>query len=477
MASFVVVKGGKGSTPRQPTVEGYLTFRGEGAEDSCCNVHRRCQHVPSAWSVGMPLLCLILVFPVAMAVAQVPAPPQKQPIALVNATVYTVSGGTIEGGTVLFDNGRIVAVGRAVDIPAHAIRIDCTGKRVYPGFITAFSQLGLVEIDAVRATRDVAEVGDFNPNIVAATAYNAESEIIPTVRSNGVLIAHVAPVGGLVAGRSSVMELEGWNAEEAALKRVCGVVVSFPSLSLRRSWWDSRPAEERYKEAQERLQKLYDFFEQARQYAQAAEAAILDKRDLRFEALRAVFRDSLPVFILADEEQQLREALRFARHFGLRIVLVGAADAWRCLEELRQAQVPIILQRVHQLPRREEEPYDIAYRLPALLEHAGIRFAIAEEHTWPQRNLPFNVGTALAFGLSPEAALRSVTLWAAEILGIADRVGSIEVGKDATLIVCSGDPFDVRTNRVEYAFVRGRQLDLSNRHTRLADKYRQRYRR
>lgn len=408
--------------------------------------------------------------------AQVPAPPQKQPIALVNATVYTVTGGIIEGGTVLFENGRITAVGRTVDIPPQALRIDCTGKRVYPGFIAAFSQLGLVEIDAVRATRDVAEVGDFNPNIVAATAYNAESDIIPTVRSNGVLLAHVAPLGGLVSGRSSVMELDGWNAEEATLKRVCGVVVSFPSLSLRRPWWDSRSGEERQKQAQERLQKLYDFFEQARQYAHAAEAGALSIRDLRLEAMRAVFRDSLPVFILADEEQQLREALRFARHFGIRIVLVGAADAWRCLEDIRQAQVPIILQRVHRLPRRDEDPYDIAYRLPALLEQAGIRFAIAEDHTWPQRNLPFNIGTALAFGLSPEAALRSVTLWAAEILGIADHVGSIEVGKDATLLVCSGDPFDVRTNSIVYAFIRGRQIDLSNRHTRLLEKYRQRYR-
>lgn len=426
--------------------------------------------------MGMPLMVLLFLAMVASAAAQIPAPPQKQPIALVNATVYTATGEVIEGGTVVFENGRITAVGRAVEIPPAALRIDCTGKRVYPGFITAFSQLGLVEIDAVRPTRDVAEVGDFNPNVVAATAYNAESEIIPTVRSNGVLIAHVAPLGGLVAGRSSVMYLEGWNAEEATLKRIGGVIVSFPSLSLQRPWWDSRTAEERQKEAQERLQKLYTFFEQARQYAHAADAGVISARDLRFEALRAVFRDSLPVFVLADEYQQLREALRFARHFGIRIVLVGAADAWRCLDEIRQAGVPIIVRQVHRLPRREEEPYDIAFRLPALLERAGIRFAIAEDHTWPQRNLPFTVGTAMAFGLSPEAALRSVTLWAAEILGIADRVGSIEVGKDATLIVCSGDPFDVRTNQIEYAFVQGHLIDLSNRHTRLAEKYRQRYR-
>ncbi len=408
--------------------------------------------------------------------AQIPGAPQRQPIALVNATLYTVTNGVIDSGTVLFDNGRIVAVGRNVPIPPNALRIDCTGKRVYPGFITAFSQLGLVEIDAVRATRDATEVGDFNPNVIAATAYNADSEIIPTVRAHGVLLAHCAPLGGLVSGRSSVMQLDGWTAEEATLRRVAGVVVSFPSLSLRQEWWERRPAEERRKEQEERLRKLYDFFELARMYARAAAAGTVTAPDLRFEALRAVFQDSLPVFVIADEYRQILEALRFARHFGLRMVLVGAADAWRCIDELRTAGVPIIIQQVHRLPRRDEEPYDIAYRLPALLERAGIPFAIAEEHTWPQRNLPFNVGTAIAFGLSPEAALKSITLWPAQILGIADRVGSLEVGKDATLIVCSGDPFDVRTNRVEYAFIQGRPVDLSSRHTRLAEKYRQRYR-
>ncbi len=413
---------------------------------------------------------------ISWGLAQIPGNPQQQPVALVNATLHTVTQGTIENGTLVFDNGRIVAVGTKVEIPSNARRIDCTGKQVYPGFITAYSQLGLVEIDAARATRDVAEVGDFNSNVIAATAYNVESEILPTVRANGVLIAHIVPLGGLVTGRSSIVSLDGWNAPEATLRRVAGLVVSFPSLSLRQAWWDRRPAEERQKEQQKQLQKLYDFFEQARQYARAAAAGMLRERDLRLEAIRAAFTDSLPVFILADEYPQLLEALRFARHFGLRPVLVGAADAWRCLEEIRSAGASIILRRVHRLPQRDEEPLDIAYRLPALLEQAGIRFAIAEDHTWPQRNLPFNVGTAIAFGLSREAALRSVTLWAAQILGVDDRLGSLEIGKDATLIVCSGDPFDVRTNRVEYAFIQGRAVDLQSRHTRLAEKYRQRYR-
>ncbi len=408
--------------------------------------------------------------------AQIPGAPQKQPIALLNATIHTVTHGVIEGGTLVFDRGRITAIGTNVAIPPTAQRIDCTGKHIYPAFVTAFSQLGLIEIDAVRATRDAAEVGDFNPNVVAATAYNVESEILPTVRANGVLIAHVVPLGGLVSGRSSVLYLDGWNVEEATLRRIAGVVVSFPSLSWSYSRQDRRTGEERQREREERLQALYNFFEQARAYWHAAAAGILRERDLRFEAMRAVFADSLPVFVLADEYQQILEALRFARHFGLRLVLVGAADAWRCLEDIRASGASVILRRIHRLPRRAEEPIDIAYRLPALLEAAGIRFAIAEDHTWPQRNLPFHVGTARAYGLSPEAALRSVTLWPAEILGIADRVGSLEVGKEATLIVCTGDPFDVRTNRVEYAFIQGRAVDLNNRHRRLAEKYRLRYR-
>lgn len=408
--------------------------------------------------------------------AQIPGVPQRQPIALVNGTIHTVTHGVIEGGTLLFEHGRITAIGTDVPIPPRALQIDCTGKHIYPGFVTAFSQLGLIEIDAVRATRDVAEVGDFNPNVVAATAYNVESEIIPTVRANGVLIAHVVPLGGLVSGRSSVLYLDGWNAHEATLRRVAGLVVSFPSLSWQRSWWDRRSSEERQREQEQQLQAVYDFFEQARRYAQAVVAGIVREVDLRFEAMRAVFTDSLPVFVLADEYRQIVEAIRFARHFGLRLVLVGAADAWRCLEDIRASGATVILRRIHRLPRRAEEPIDIAYRIPALLEQAGIRFAVAENHTWPQRNVAFHVGTARAYGLSPEAALRAVTLWPAQILGIDDRVGSLEVGKEATLIVCSGDPFDVRTNRVEQAFIQGRVVDLSSRHRRLAEKYRLRYR-
>ena len=403
--------------------------------------------------------------------AQIPAPPQQRPIALVNARLYTVSHGVIENGTLLFANGRILAVGRDVPVPDTAVRIDCAGKRVYPGFITAASRLGLVEIDAVRATRDYAEVGEFNPNITAATAFNVESEIIPTVRSNGILLAHVMPEGGLISGRSSIMLLDGWTAPEATLKAVTGVVVRMPE----RPWWEERrSAEQRYRQ---QLQRLYDFLEQARQYSYAVRhGAARPTRDLRLEAMRAVFEDSLPLFVHANRYEQIQEALRLKHHFNVRMVLVGAADAWRCLEELRQADVPVILVRTHRLPLREEEPIDMPYRLPALLEQAGLRFAIAEEHSWPQRNLPFNVGTAIAHGLSEDAALRSITLWAAEILGIADRVGSLEPGKDATLFICSGDPFDVRTLKVERAFIQGRELDLTSRHTRLEQKYRQRYR-
>jgi imidazolonepropionase-like amidohydrolase len=216
--------------------------------------------------------------------AQIPAPPQQRPIALVNARLYTVSHGVIENGTLLFANGRILAVGRDVPVPDTAVRIDCAGKRVYPGFITAASRLGLVEIDAVRATRDYAEVGEFNPNITAATAFNVESEIIPTVRSNGILLAHVMPEGGLISGRSSIMLLDGWTAPEATLKAVASVVVRMPE----RPWWEERrSAEQRYRQ---QLQRLYDFLEQARQYSYAVRhGAARPTRDLRLEAMRVVF--------------------------------------------------------------------------------------------------------------------------------------------------------------------------------------------
>lgn len=408
---------------------------------------------------------------------ETPSPPQQKPIALVGGNVYTISNGVIEGGTVLFDRGKIVAVGRDVTIPPNAVQYDCRGKNIYPGLITPHSTIGLVEIEAVRATRDAAEVGQFNPNVRADVAYNPDSEVIPTVRFNGVLVAVVAPEGGLVSGRASVMQLDGWTREDIALKTPAALVVNFPSLATARAPWLRRSPQEQRRDAERQIAALYDYYRLAKMYARAASAGLADaKRDIRFEALRPVFDGTLPVMIRCWEYKQILRAIEFAQHFGLRAILVGCSDAWRCIDQIKQSGFPVIVGRVHSLPLRQEEGYDIPYRLPAILHSAGIPFAISDAGFWQQRNLPFQAGTAVAFGLPKDAALRALTLSPAEIFGVADRIGSIDVGKDATLIVSSGDVLDAIGNCIELAFIQGRLVSLESKQTRLAEKYRTRYR-
>lgn len=408
---------------------------------------------------------------------ETPGEPQRKPIALVGGRIFTVSAGTIENGTVLFDRGKIVAVGTAVSIPPDAVRIDCRGKNIYPALFAPHTTIGLIEIEAVRATRDVAEVGSFNPNARADVAYNPDSEVIPTVRSNGIVIATVAPEGGLISGIASIMQLDGWTREDIALRQRAALVVNFPALATYRAPWIRRSPQEQRRDAERQIESLYDFFRQAQMYARAATAGIAEtKRDIRFEAMRPVFDGTMPVMIRCWEYKQILRAIEFAKYFGLRAILVGCSDAWRCLDQIKESGYPVIVGRVHSLPLRDEEGYDTPYRLPALLDSAGIRFAIGDAGFWQQRNLPFQAGTAVGFGLSKEAALRAITLSPAEIFSVAERVGSIEVGKDATLIVASGDVLDTPTSRIELAFVQGRRVSLESKQTRLAEKYRERYR-
>ncbi len=414
--------------------------------------------------------------PVSFANDETPGAPQQKPIALTNARIYTISQGIIPSGTVVFDKGKITAVGQNVQIPANAEVINCMGKLIYPGFIAPTSTIGLVEIEAVRATRDVSEVGQYNPNAKAEVAYNPESELIPTIRSNGVLLANVVPDGGIVAGRSSLMQLDGWTREDIALKRVSGLYVHFPQIAVFSAPWMRKSADEQRRENEKSLQEFYEYFQSAKMYSDASKNGITENaKDIRLEAMRAVFEENLPVLIEAGEEKQIRAAITFLQKMNLKGVIVGGNDAWKCTDELREANIPVIIQRVHSVPWRDEQAYDACYTLAAKLAAAKIKFAFSDAGSWQQRNLPFEAGTAIAFGLSENDALRALTLAPAEILGVADRVGSIEVGKDATLFVSKGNALDGLTNAVEYAFIQGRTVSLSNKQTKLAKKYRTRY--
>jgi imidazolonepropionase-like amidohydrolase len=407
----------------------------------------------------------------------VPGSPQGQPIAIVGATIHAVSAPPIENGTIIFEAGRITAVGADVSIPDEAQRIDAAGKHVYPALFDAHTQLGLVEINSVRATLDMEETGELNPNVEAWKAVNPDSEAIPVTRANGVLLALVAPSGGLLAGRSAVMQLDGWTWEDLTLHAPAAMHVNWPRMRPARNAREGDPSGEERRERDETLRRLEDLFTQAEAYhngrsAEASQQAF----DARLGALGPVVAGDLPVVVRADDLEQIQSAVAFAARHKVRLVLFGGYDAEEAAGLLKEHDVPVIVGGVYRLPERRGDDYDAAYTLPERLRKAGVRFCISGESRFAAsnvRNLPYHAATAAAFGLPQEEALRAVTLSPAEILGVADRVGSLEAGKDATLFIANGDILETPTH-VEEAFIQGRRVDLDNRHKRLYRKYRER---
>lgn len=433
--------------------------------------------------VGFGTMCICMIVltalvPVSLVAGEeIPGRAQTKPVALVNGIVHTVSAGTLQKATVVFDGGRITAVGANAAIPADARVIDCAGKHIYPGFITPVTSLGLTELDAVRATRDNQEVGDVNPNARAETAYNPDSELIPTVRSNGVLIANVVPDGGIVAGMSSMMRLDGWTREDIAIQPRSAMVLNWPNMNIVTAWWMKKSAEEQRKAIDDNVRAIKDLFREARAYSNAQRNNVdTNLRDIRYEAMREVFEHDLPVLVFASSRQQMEGALELKRAFNLRMIIAGANEAPLMLNELQREKVGILLQRVHSLPAREEDGYDDPYTLPSKLAAANIPFALTDGGAWQQRNLAFTAGTAVAYGLSEADAEKAISLWPAQIFGIDGQYGSIDQGKSATLFVSTGDALDAKTQNLVVAFIDGKEVDLDNRHSRLAKKYRERYR-
>jgi imidazolonepropionase-like amidohydrolase len=412
----------------------------------------------------------------AAASTEVPGAPQERPIAIVNATVHPVGSPTIEGGTLLFDQGRIVAVGPEIDIPDDAEQIDGQGQHVYPGLFSAGGQLGLVEINSIRATIDTSETGELNPNARAQVAANPDSELIPVTRVNGVLLCLSIPDGSLVSGSSAVLQLDGWTWEDMTLKASAGMHIRWPRMRAARQWPERRSGREQAEQHAEQLQQLEEFFGRAEQYRRGRTD---DSIDVRYEAMLPVLDGSLPVIAAADSQQQIESAVAFAARWKLRLIIYGGYDAEACAPLLRQHGVPVIIPAVYRLPLRRSDPFDAAYTLPHRLHQAGVPFCIAGVDQFAAsnlRNLPYHAATAVAYGLDRDAAIRAITLSPAEILGVADRVGSLEPGKDATLIVATGDPLETET-QVLHAFIEGRRVQLTNRHLRLWQKYQEKYRR
>ncbi len=409
----------------------------------------------------------------------VPGKTPPGPIALVGGNVYTMTEAPLKGGTVIFNNGFIQEVGIDIAIPEGATVIQIPGKNVYPGLISPNTALGLIEIGAVRATTDVEEVGDINPNARGDSAYNTDSEIIPTIRSNGILVAEVAPKGGILSGTSSLLMLDGWTKEDVTLVKNVGIHLQWPQMSIIQAWWMDKTPEEQQEENQEKIKALQKIFIQAHKYYLSHLHGEKTKIDSRWEAMLSLFSKEMKLFVHASDYRQIESSVAFCKKYDLEMVLVGGGDAWKLTGLLKENNIPVVLQATCNLPRRQDEAYDIAFRLPHLLHKAGVKFCLSLgdewDAYWNMRNLPYQAGYAVAFGLDKEAALKSITLWPAEILGAAEKIGSLEKGKEATLIVSQGDILDIRTSKIEYAFIQGRPVNLDNRHKRLYRKYQKKY--
>ncbi|MYC92443.1 MAG: amidohydrolase family protein [Gemmatimonadetes bacterium] len=429
----------------------------------------------AARMAGVAVAVLWALVP-AMIGAQVrmTVPPQSEPVALQGATIHTVTSGVIENGTILLENGVITAIGTDVDIPAGARVVDVTGKHIYPGLIDAFSTVGIAEIGAVDVSNDINELGDFNPNVRADIAVNAESRHIGTTRSAGVLTTLTTPGGGLVSGMSSALALEGWSWEEMSMQSAAALNVNWPNPNPGRfrgfGGFRFGPQEDR-PSYEEQVEQLKDFFGEARAYRDAVAAGAEVRSDSRYAAMIPVFDGEIPVVVAADDAAQINDAITWAQQEGLRIVIRGGQDAIHVADRLVAEDIPVILTSTMAAPGRQYEGYDGAYSMPARLHEAGVRFAISGGSGALYSNrLPFEAGVAVAFGLPEEEALKAVTINPAQFLGLDDRIGSLEPGKQATFLITTGTPLDM-TSDIEQAYIQGRELDMTDIQKFFFEKY------
>lgn len=421
----------------------------------------------------LPLLAALIATCLDLA-GQIPMPSKKPatPVLLRGARIHPVVGKVLDKGELLIVDGKIAAIGQHIQRPDKCETVDLTGLDLYPGLIDAHTCLGLVEVNAVRSTRDLDETGDVTPEVRALISINPESMHIPVTRSNGVLTVLTIPQGGLVSGRSGLMALDGWTWEDMSIRTTVGVHVRWPRMSLPEKEEDRKKAQVA---RDEKLHRIRELFAQARAYGAARKAHPGEqRRDLGLEALQPALSGTEPVFLHADGLREIRAALLWAQEARLRPILVGGLDAARLTDLLQRMKVPVIITGVNRMPLRRSDAFDTAFALPRHLQDAGIPWCIAGKGTPFEvaniRNLPYEAGRAVAYGLTPDEALRSITIQPARILGIDDRLGSLEVGKEATLFAARGNILDV-TTPVLSAWIRGRKLDLTDRHKRLYRKY------
>ena len=426
-------------------------------------------------------LCFLCLLGVPLAHAQ----SQSSGIyAIIHAKIITLAGSPIEDGTLVIRDGKIAAVGASVEVPAGAQVIDAKGLQVYPGLFDAVTQMGLSEIGAVSATVDTIETGNFNPDVVAATAISPSSEHIPVTRASGIAEVLAVPgTGGfgggrgILGGQASAIHLAGWTIDEMLIKKSAAMVLNWPEIQTETFDFSTftrkeKPYTEAKQEYEKQVNELTDWIERARHYALTMEKGAVSKydRDLKLEALVPVIRGELPLLVFADRARDIRNAVEFCDKQKLKMILAGGEEAYKVKDLLRSKEIPVVLRPMLSLPEEEDDAYDSELSQPAQLASAGVKFAIASFDNSFARRLGQNAANAVAYGLPYDEALRAVTVYPAQIFGLSSQVGTIEQGKVANVIVTNGDPLELTTD-VKYLFIKGQLTSLENKHHRLYEKY------
>ena len=425
------------------------------------------------------IITLVFIsFSLVVFAQQTPAPLQNKIITISGATAHIGNGGVIKNSIITFENGILIAVADATSskIALRGTIIDATGKHVYPGFIAPNTTLGLVEIDAVRPTRDQDELGEFIPNVRSLIAYNAESKVVESLRPNGVLIAQITPRGGTISGTSSIVQLDAWNWEDAVVKEDDGVHINWPNSYARGRWWlGESSAYKPNKNYQEEIENIKSFILNSKTYGKSTPK----KNNEAFKAMQGLFNGQQKMFVHAQGEKEMIDAVTILKNNGIyNVVLVGAYEAYKISDFIKNNDVSVLIQRVHSTPERDDEDYDLPYKLAKLLVDEGILVALqtsGQMEGMNTRNLPFYAGQVAAQGLSKEKALQLITENPAKILGIDANYGTLETGKSATLFICEGDALDMRTNILSHAFIDGREISLETHQTKLWKRYSKKY--
>ena len=433
----------------------------------------------------MRYLFLLLIISVSYSNDQIPGIEQKRPILLRGGTLHTVSGDVLEEHDLLFAEGKIITIDEQIQPSPDTDIYEIYGKHVVPGYVAGFTRIGLTEISAVKQTNDHSEIGEINPNVRANVAYNPDSDLIPVTRSNGILTVNSAPSSGRISGQSSVMSLDGWTWEDATLKHPAALNINWPYMYV--DYDKNRKKNDKIQkdEYKQQIRELDQLIQNVRAYhkrksAKERKAEHKQKTDLRLESMIpfVIYKD--PIHIKADDIRQIEAAAKWANEQDLNIIIVGGRDSWINPKILVENNIPVILLGVQVTPWRRFEPIHMPYKLPSVLHEAGVHFCISLDPGYPMdghvRTLPDEAMRAVSWGLSKDHALRSITLSAAEILGVDDRIGSLESGKDATFFIAESEPLTQTTNPIK-AFIQGREIDLSDRQKRLWEKYKEKYRR